>query len=270
MATETLTAPAPVANPLRRYSTDPAGTQSYATLNPNRRRTNSINIGSVARQTKRTLPLPSVPEDGQLKADAIRRKTNRESRLSRVFSWSTNWNFAGESTRRTTTFTGDQATLGDDRRFSKLNRRLSSISSYASNVADFLATTEPSHETNFPKGLTFPTSGGFELCVSVYGTVDALEATTMRLMMPMGCKTADFTGSKDYIMALEHICKLKNGDMLCRPTPEIERQYPGAAVILRGTVQDMVFKCYVVGTFPMALITGDTLPGTFEMEAVIF
>ncbi|KAK4616253.1 hypothetical protein CLAFUW4_10560 [Fulvia fulva] len=209
----------------------------------------------------------SVPEDERLEAEDIKRKSQRQSRISRAYSWSTNWNFAGESIA-STRLTGDPAPATEGRRLSKLGRRLSFISTYANNIADFIA-TEPSHETNFPKGLEFPNEGGSNLCVSIYGTVDALEATTMRLLMPRGSKQADFTGAKDYVDALQHICKLKNGDMFCRPTPEIEKQYPGAAVILRGTVQDFVNKCFVVGTFPMGLLFEEKLPEKYEMEVVM-
>jgi hypothetical protein len=122
-----------------------------------------------------------------------------------------------------------------------------------------LRDTEPTHESNFPANPVFSTYPGYSMLLNVYGTIDTLTVHGMRLQTPRGGITpASFDGSNNkgqYMAILEYIRPLlRNGDLLVRPFIErYARADRYTAMVVRGAIQDTVFKCMVVGVFPMKM-----------------
>ncbi|EME85048.1 uncharacterized protein MYCFIDRAFT_173918 [Pseudocercospora fijiensis CIRAD86] len=199
------------------------------------------------------------------------------SRLSKRFSWVPGWSFAGEkrqSNPPTPSSPDDNADNNDpesptdsvitsSRRESvaqRLTRRFSSIGE------SWLFHPEPSHETNFPPSVTFPSSPGKPLCLSVFGTIDSLDGTVIKLQIPIGICQADLAGQKEYRPVLEYMGpRLKNGDLLVRPFMARFSRDPNVAMVVRGAMQEYVFKCHIVGVFPMRVF-GEVLPVPYAMD----
>ncbi|KXS97828.1 hypothetical protein AC578_10550 [Pseudocercospora eumusae] len=202
------------------------------------------------------------------------------SRPSKRFSWVSGWSFAGEKSHRHSKIPSssndndnENEAPPDERRTSvaqRMTRRFSSIGE------SWLFNPEPSHEKNFPPSLEFPTDEGRKLCLSVFGTLDFGTGTgtgtssMMKLQIPKGRVCHADEQVKEYKAVLEFLGpKLKNGDVLVRPFMARYSRDPKMAMVVRGTMQDYVFKCFVVGVFPMKVF-GEEMPVPYAMDVQLY
>lgn len=167
----------------------------------------------------------------------------------------------------------------------RMSRFRNSISTLSEVV---LRDTEPTHESNFPANPSFPEDfAGQRLLLHVYGTLDAIHQTpneeNMRLQTPRGFKYADLSSSPtspsspppsssssarrqaNSALLLYILPLLRDGDLLVQPFMERHTSTAGGgggvprhsgkdssmATVIRGAIQDCVFKCFVVGVFPL-------------------
>ncbi|KAF7192982.1 hypothetical protein HII31_05673 [Pseudocercospora fuligena] len=214
---------------------------------------------------------------GASQEDLNENRPNSASRFSKRFSWVPGWSFAGE--KRQSKIPGpspeDENENGPESPTDSVTGRRESVAQrfsrrFSSIGESWVFNPEPSHETNFPPSVEFPEEDGKKVCLSVFGTIDSLDGTVMKLQIPMGMCQADLANQKEYIPVLEYIGpKLKNGDMLVRPFMARFSRDPNMAMVMRGSMQDYVFKCHIVGIFPMKVF-GSELPVPYAMDVQLY
>lgn len=223
-----------------------------------------------------TKPLRTISEEGTNQSQD--ENSTADPRRSKRFSWVPGWSFAGERRQSksspATPEDENAPSSPTDSVTSTSNRRESAVTRFGrrfSSIGDsWVFQHEPSHETNFPPSVEFPEEDGRKVCLSVFGTIDSLDGTVMRLQVPMGLCQADLADQKEYKPVLEYMGpKLKNGDMLVRPFMARFSRDPNMAMVVRGAMQDYVFKCHIVGIFPMKVF-GDELPVPYAMDAYLY
>ncbi|CAK1366326.1 unnamed protein product [Cercospora beticola] len=206
--------------------------------------------------------LPPVPEDAPILQESISPdNTNRRSssnQWAKRLSWIPGWTFAGsppitppqQEPNPLERTPSQDSYLANNTRMSRLRSSMSTLSEVV------LRDTEPSHESNFPENPQFPESSGQPMLLHVYGTIDNLSLQSMRLQIPRGFVYADFSGPppRQYQALLEYIRpQLRDGDMLVRPFIERYARDRYCAMVVRGAMQDCVFKCLIIGVFPMKM-----------------
>lgn len=106
--------------------------------------------------------------------------------------------------------------------------------------------------------------------LDVYGSIDSLTPNGMRLQIPRGAAHASFTKHQQYHAILEYMRpKLQNGDMLVRPFVDRYTSDRTMAMVVRGAIQDCVFKCMIVGIFPLKMFGEDVKLESYELEVMM-
>jgi hypothetical protein len=63
---------------------------------------------------------------------------------------------------------------------------------------------------------------------------------------------------------------LRDGDMLVRPFVERYARDPHVAMVVRGAVQDCVYKCMVVGVFPLKAFGDWKVLENYELDVMMY
>ncbi|KAF2212083.1 hypothetical protein CERZMDRAFT_90837 [Cercospora zeae-maydis SCOH1-5] len=231
--------------------------------------------------------LPSVPENAPIlqedisPEDAKAKRRSSSSQWAKRLSWIPGWTFAGsqpisppqQAPNPLERTNSEESYLSNNTRMSRLRSSISTLSEVV------LRDTEPSHEANFPENPRFPESDGQAMLLHVYGTIDNLNPQNMRLQIPRGFAYADFSGPppRQYQALLEYVRpQLRDGDMLVRPFIERYARDRSCAMVIRGAIQDCVFKCMIIGLFPMKMFVNmadgktDVKFESYELEVQMY
>jgi hypothetical protein len=249
----------------------------------------------LQQQTSRdTVLLTPVPEDGAPSPEELDPPSPKTQRWSRRFSWIPGWTFAGSPPLTPPSSVPSSPRL-DGRRntassqYADSNGRLSRLRSSISTMSEvMLRDTAPSHETNFPDNIEFPPFEGRRMTLSVYGTLDHVDSSTSssgsssssdddaagpRLQLPRGFAHADVAvpEAPAYAPMLAYVRPtLRDGDMLVRPFVERYARDPHVAMVVRGAVQDCVYKCMVVGVFPLKAFGDWKVLENYELDVMMY
>lgn len=244
-----------------------------------RAQTNS-HLDKSGRKMSLAVVREGIPED--IHEGQPLESTKRKTGGGRKMSWAPGWAFAGgrastadwapKNLRNGVEEEGEYQeelpprTGRRESRLSVVGRRISSISE------SWVFQNEASHETNFPKTVEFPDQDGKKVNLRVFGTVDSLSpySSEIRLQVPKGAIKVDLAEQKQYVAMLDYIKpKLKEGDMLVRPFLARYARDKDMAMVMRGAMQDYVYKCQIIGMFPMGVF-GDEKMETYQLEVQLY
>ena len=283
----------------RRHSDPSKAAYKSVTRNGKGRSSSSGGGGLDSHPHREAIALAPVPEDMPILQQSITSDTDdapspleepqspsqqqqKQNRWSKRLSWIPGWSFAGSgplTPPASPPADGDSRSRnGSNESYTATNTRMSRLRSSISQIGEVvLRDTEPSHESNFPENPTFPEFNGHGMTLHVYGTVDSLTTSDMRLQTPRGFAYADFASSSDpeqprpYTAVMEYMKPLlRNGDLLVRPFIERYARDRHAAMVIRGAIQDCVFKCMIIGVFPMKMFDEDVKFESYELDVQLY
>ncbi|KAI5356583.1 hypothetical protein Slin14017_G129570 [Septoria linicola] len=278
-----LTALAPNARTNRRHSDPSKGANKSTTRSGRARSTSSSSTsgdGLDSHPHREAIALASVPENElipqeSISPDEVKNKRRSSQGWARRLSWIPGWSFAGSPPVTPPSSCPDEFGLertGSQQDYLNSNNRMSKIRSSITTLSEtVLRDTEPTHESNFPANPDFPAFDGQPMLLHVYGAIDSLTSDDMRLQTPRGFVHAHFQGKTQYQAVLEYIRPLLcDGDLLVRPFIERYARDRHTAMVVRGAIQDCVFKCMIIGVFPMKMFEDGIKFESYELETQMY